>query len=157
MKTTATLIAIILSTAAAYPGIAGAQIPSSGIGPAPTGVVPGGVVPVPPPNTTPTPNLTPVTPDLTPPGPILPAAPNLTPPTPFGVNTVPGLPGQRPNGTATINTFTEQQVRSNLMAQGYSGVSGLTVDGSGTWRGTAVRNGGNVGVSVDSNGMVTPH
>jgi hypothetical protein len=117
-----------------------AQVPSSGIGPAPTGVVPGGVVPVPPPNTSPTP-------DLSPPAPI---------PAPIGVNPVPAIPGVRPNGTATINTFSEQQIRSNLMAQGYSGVSGLTVDGSGTWRGTAVRNGANVNVTIDSNGIVTP-
>jgi hypothetical protein len=119
---------------------AAAQVPSSGIGPAPTGVVPGGVVPVPPPNTTPTP-------DLTPPGPV---------PPPIGVNPVPAIPGGRPNGTATINTFSEQQIRSNLMAQGYSGVSGLSVDGAGTWRGTAVRNGANVNVMIDANGMVTP-
>ena len=117
-----------------------AQVPSTGIAPAPTEVVPGGVVPVPAPSVTPTP-------DLTPPNPI---------PAPIGVNPVPTFPGQRPNGTPTLNTFSEQQVRSNLMAMGYTGISGLSVDGTGTWRGTAVRNGGNVAVTVDSNGMVTP-
>ena len=42
------------------------------------------------------------------------------------------------------------------MAQGYSGISGLTVDGTGMWHGTAVRNGNNVPITIDSNGMVTP-
>jgi hypothetical protein len=119
---------------------AGAQVPGTGIGPAPTGVVPGGVVPVPAPSTTPTP-------DLTPPNPI---------PAPIGVSPAPSLPGQRPNGTSAVNTFNEQQIRSSLMAQGYTGISGLSVDGSGTWRGTAVRNGANVSVMIDSNGIITP-
>lgn len=135
--------------AAASAQVAPAGVPDTGIGPAPTGVVPGGVVPVPSPSTTPTP-------DLTPPSPIPPpTGAALTPPT--GASLAPPLPGQRPIGPRTINTtFTEQQIRSNLMAQGYTGISGLSVDGSGTWRGTAVRNGSNVPVTVDSNGMVTP-
>jgi hypothetical protein len=129
-----------LSASAAFAQIAPAGIPSTGIGPAPTSVVPGGVVPVPAPNTSPTTNTTGLTP----------------PPPPIGVNAVPGIPAQRPNGTATVNTFSEQQVRSNLMAQGFSGVAGLTVDGAGAWHGMAVRNGASVSVSVDANGMVTP-
>ncbi|MBX7198981.1 MAG: hypothetical protein K1X51_06350 [Rhodospirillaceae bacterium] len=117
-------------------------VPDTGIGPAPTGVVPGGVVPVPAPAATPTP-------DLIPPNPIAPPvipAPSAT------------VPGQR-LGTSTgvtIGGFTEQQVRSNLMAQGYSSISGLTRDGSGVWHGTALRNGANTTVTVDSNGMVSP-
>jgi hypothetical protein len=118
-------------------------VPYTGIGPAPTGIMPGGVVPVPGPAFSTTP-----TPELTPPYQVLSA--------PIGVNPVPAFPGERPNGTATLNTFSEQQVRSNLMAQGYSAISGLTIDGAGTWYGTAVRDGGNVAVTVDSNGMVTP-
>jgi hypothetical protein len=84
---------------------------------------------------------------LTPPNPI---------PAPIGVNPVPLFPGQRPNGTPTLNTFSEQQVRSSLMAQGYTGISGLSTDGAGTWRGTAVRDGANITVTIDSNGIVTP-
>lgn len=125
-----------------FPAAAWAQpVPDPGIGPAPTGVIPGSVVPVPAPSTTPTP-------DLTPPSPI---------PPPIGVNPPAPLPGQRPARTFGTATFSEQQVRSNLMAQGYTGISGLTVDGAGVWHGTAVRNGSNVAVTVDSNGIVTPH
>ena len=134
------LAAAMAASGAVSAQVPAAGIPNTGIGPAPTGVVPGGVVPVPAPSTTPTP-------DLTPPNPI---------PAPIGVNPVPGFRGQSPVGTPTINTFSEQQVRSSLMAQGYSGISGLTIDGAGTWHGTAVRNGANVSVTIDSNGMVSP-
>lgn len=129
----------LLVAAALWCAPAWAQaIPSPGIGPAPTGIAPGAVIPVPAPATTPAPDLTP--PDPIPP-PISPA------PAPG-----PRLPGQR-----AVNTFTEQQVRSNLMARGYSGISGLTVDAAGVWHGTAVRNGANIPIAVDSNGIVTPH
>lgn len=138
MKVALSTIVAATLIATAY-GAAG-QVPGTGIGPAPTGVVPGGVVPVPAPSTTPTPDLT---------------SPSPVPP-PIGVNPVPAIPGGRPNGTATLNTFSEQQIRSNLMAQGYSGIAGLTVDGAGAWHGTAVRNGANVNVTIDANGLVTP-
>ncbi len=135
MRIKGAIIAAALTATAAW-----AQVPGTGIGPAPTGVVPGGVVPVPAPSTTPTP-------DMTPPNPI---------PAPIGAGPGPTFAGQRPAGASTVNTFNEQQIRSNLMAQGYTGISGLSVDGTGTWRGTAVRNGANVSVMIDSNGIVTP-
>lgn len=139
-------IAIVALALSGISGLAAAQVapagvPNTGIGPAPTGVSPGAVVPVPAPSITPTP-------DLTPPSPI---------PPPIGVAPSATLPGQRPTTQTTTATFSEQQVRSNLMAQGYSGIAGLTVDGTGMWHGTAVRNGSNVPVTIDSNGMVTPH
>lgn len=130
----APLVAALLCCAPAW----AQAVPDTGIGPAPTGVAPGAVIPVPAPSTTPTPDLTPPTPIPPPIG----AAP---------------LPVQRPLGQRTVNTFTEQQIRSNLMAQGYSGISGLAVDGAGVWHATAVRNGANIPVTVDSNGIVTPH
>lgn len=135
--------AAALAVASVFPAAAWAQaVPDSGIGPAPTGVVPGGVIPVPAPRTTPTPDLTP---------------PNPMPP-PVGVQPPPPLPGQRPaRALGTTATLSEQQIRSNLMAQGYTGISGLTVDGAGVWHGTAVHNGSNIAVTVDSNGLVTPH
>ena len=138
-------IAVLAITLSALSGLAAAQvapagIPNTGIGPAPTGVSPGAVIPVPAPSTTPAP-------DMTPPSPI---------PPPIGIMPSAPLPGQRPASQPTINTFSEQQVRSNLMAQGYSGISGLTVDGTGMWHGTAVRNGNNVPITIDSNGIVTP-
>lgn len=135
--------AAALAVMPCLPAAAWAQaVPDPGIGPAPTGVIPGGVVPVPAPSTTPTP-------DLTPPNPI---------PPPVGVQPPPPLPGQRPaRALGSTATFSEQQIRSNLMAQGYTSISGLTVDGAGVWHGTAVRNGSNIAVTVDSNGLVTPH
>jgi hypothetical protein len=106
----------------------------------------GGVVPVPP-TPIPAPSALPSPPpdfQLTP------------PPTPLGVSPVPGFPGQPMVGRPTLNTFTEQQIRTKLLANGYSNISGLSVDGSGTWHGTAVKDGGNVGVMIDSNGAIHP-
>ncbi len=142
MKTRIAVLVVVVALSSSAAGqVTPAGIPDSGIGPAPTGVVPGAVVPVPALSTTPAP-------DLTPPSPI---------PSPVGVTPPAALPGQRPSGLPAINTFTEQQIRSNLMAQGYSGISGLTVDGAGTWHGSAVRNGAAVAVTIDANGIVTPH
>jgi hypothetical protein len=111
----------------------------------PQAPVPGGVVPVP---STPIPATSglPSTPDYQP----------TPPPIPPGVSPVPGFAGQATVGRPTLNTFTEQQIRSKLLANGYSNISALSVDSSGTWHGTAVKNGGNVGVMIDPNGGIHP-
>jgi hypothetical protein len=100
--------------------------------------VPGEVVPIPAPPPGPTTAPPPSPPNYQP----------TPPPIPPGLMVIPSTPG-RP-------TFTEQQIRSKLMANGYSSIAGLSVDGTGTWRGTAVRNGQNLGVTIDSNGMISP-
>ena len=105
--------------------------------------VPGGVVPVPPtplPPSSPVPSPLPGMPDYLP----------TPPPTP------PGFAGQPTVGRPTLNTFTEQQIRSKLLANGYTNISGLSVDSSGTWHGSAVKNGGNVAVMIDPNGGIHP-
>ena len=53
------------------------------------------------------------------------------------------------------NSFTETQARSRIEAAGYSGVSGLTKDKDGVWRGQAVKAGTTQMVSVDFQGNVT--
>jgi hypothetical protein len=91
--------------------------------------------------------------------PVLPSAPDYQatpPPIPPGVAPVPVFPGQPTVGRPTVNTFTEQQIRTKLLANGYSNISGLSVDGSGTWHGTAVKDGGNVGVMIDPSGGIHP-
>src|SRR5690348_14255500 len=91
----------------------------------PQAPVPGGVVPVPS-TPIPAPSALPPTPDYQP----------TPPPIPPGVAPVPVFPGQPTVGLPTVNTFTEQQIRTKLLANGYSNISGLSVDGSGTWHGT---------------------
>jgi hypothetical protein len=55
---------------------------------------------------------------------------------------------------AGANSFTEGQARSRIEASGYSGVSGLTKDDSGVWRGKANKDGKTVDVSLDFQGNV---
>ena len=105
----------------------------------------GGVVPVPS-TPIPAPSALPSSPDYQP----------TPPPIPPGVSPVPGFAGEPTLGRPTLNTFTEQQIRTKLQANGYTDISGLSVDGSGTWHGTAVKNGGNVGVMIDPNGGIHP-
>ena len=135
----ATLKAFAATALIALASGAAAQIPGTGIGPAPTDIVPGEVVPVPAPNRSPTYEMTP--------GPL---------PTPALVNPAPAFFGQRTDGTPRMNTFNEQQVRSNLMARGYTSISNLTVDSTGAWHGSAVYNGASLPVTVDSNGLIGP-
>jgi hypothetical protein len=130
---------ILVSLLFAAPLTAGAQdvVPQT--------PVPGGIVPVP---------STPI-----PPGSSVPNAGDYQPtppPIPPGVAPVPGFPGQATVGRPTLNTFTEQQIRTKLLANGYSNISALSVDSSGTWHGTAVKDGGNVAVMIDQNGGIHP-
>jgi protein CpxP len=53
------------------------------------------------------------------------------------------------------NSFTESQARSRLEKNGYSQVSGLKKGDDGIWRGSAMRNGGSVQVSVDYKGDIS--
>jgi hypothetical protein len=53
------------------------------------------------------------------------------------------------------NSFTAEQVRRRLEAHGYSQVRDLQLDHRGVWNGSAVRNGSEVGVSVDYQGNIT--
>lgn len=53
------------------------------------------------------------------------------------------------------NSFTEDQAKSRLEANGYSGVSGLKKDDNGVWKGLATHSGAKVNVSVDYRGNIT--
>ncbi len=53
------------------------------------------------------------------------------------------------------NSFTEAQARSRLEKNGYSQVSGLTKDKDGIWRGSAMKNGSSVQVTVDYKGNIS--
>lgn len=55
---------------------------------------------------------------------------------------------------AGANSFTEGQAKSRIEAKGYSNVSGLKKDDKGVWRGTAMRDGKSINVSLDFEGNV---
>lgn len=52
------------------------------------------------------------------------------------------------------NSFTEAQAKDRIIAQGMDGVTALTKDGDGIWRGTAQHSGKPVQVAVDYKGNV---
>ena len=54
------------------------------------------------------------------------------------------------------NSFTEDQARDRVLAAGYSGVSALSNDDKGIWRGTARSKDGEVAIAVDFKGNVVP-
>lgn len=53
------------------------------------------------------------------------------------------------------NSFTEDQARERMAKAGYMGVSKLTKDGNGVWRGTAMRGKKRMSVGLDYKGNVT--
>jgi hypothetical protein len=53
------------------------------------------------------------------------------------------------------NSFTEAQAKSRIEDAGYKNVTGLKLDGQGVWRGTAMKDGKEAGVSLDFQGNVT--
>ena len=55
---------------------------------------------------------------------------------------------------AGANSFTEGQARSRIESKGYTNLSGLKKDDKGVWRGTAMRDGKSVDVSLDFEGNV---
>jgi len=55
---------------------------------------------------------------------------------------------------AGANSFTEGQAKSRIESKGYTNVSGLKKDAKGVWRGTAMRDGKSVDVSLDFEGNV---
>jgi hypothetical protein len=52
------------------------------------------------------------------------------------------------------NSFTMSEAKSHITDKGYTHVSGLKKDANGVWRGTAMKDGQNVHVSVDYQGNV---
>lgn len=52
------------------------------------------------------------------------------------------------------NSFTEGQAKDRIIAHGMDGVTGLTKDGDGIWRGSAQQSGKPVQVAVDFKGNV---
>ena len=56
---------------------------------------------------------------------------------------------------AGANSFTEGQAKARIEARGYANVAGLAKDNSGLWRGTAMKDGKPVNVTLDYQGNVT--
>ena len=79
---------------------------------------------------------------------------NPDPPTPAVVT--PNSPPTQGAPAAGANSFTEGQAQSRIEARGFTGVTGLSKDANGVWRGKASKGGRNVDVSVDYQGNVTP-
>jgi hypothetical protein len=80
-----------------------------------------------------------------------PANPKPTTPAVTTTNTPPPY-----EPAAGRNSFTMAQAKSRLEAAGYTGVSGLTKDKDGVWRGRANKGGTPINVSVDYQGNVIP-
>lgn len=69
--------------------------------------------------------------------------------------TTPSTPTNPDAPVPGANSFTEGQARSRIEKAGYTNVSGLKKDEHGVWRGTAMKGGKKVNVSVDFQGNVT--
>jgi hypothetical protein len=65
------------------------------------------------------------------------------------------LPTAATTPQAAAHAFTQDQAKSQIEAQGYSGVSGLQKDAKGKWRGKAEKDGSVVNVILDVNGGIT--
>lgn len=62
------------------------------------------------------------------------------------------------NPTAPVegeNSFTEDQAKTRIAEAGYMNVSDLKLDEKGIWRGTAMKDGASMSVSLDYQGNVT--
>ena len=55
---------------------------------------------------------------------------------------------------AGMNSFTEGEARDRLEKHGYSAVSGLMKDDRSIWRGTAMKDGKSVAITVDYQGNI---
>ena len=61
-----------------------------------------------------------------------------------------------PGPVKGANSFTEDQAKSRIEANGFTNVSRLMKDADGIWRGTGIRDGQSVAVSLDFKGDVYP-
>lgn len=70
----------------------------------------------------------------------------------------PAVKGMHENNSskpvAGANSFTMGEAKSHIEAKGFTRVSGLKKDADGIWRGTAMKNGASVPVSLDYQGNV---
>jgi hypothetical protein len=62
--------------------------------------------------------------------------------------------GTTSSSSTAGSAMTEDQIRTKLTDDGYTGVTGLTKSGTG-WKGTAMKDGKKVPVMVDQDGMIT--
>ncbi len=94
-----------------------------------------------------------------------PSTPPVTTPPPAGANPPTGGPNSLPTAEPAnaidnssispgANSFTESQARNRLIKEGYSQVSALSKDNNGIWRGSALKDGSPVHVSVDYRGHI---
>jgi len=95
-----------------------------------------------------------------------PSTPPVTTPPPPGVQPPTGGPNSLPTAEPAnvidrsgpvpgANSFTEAQARTRLRDHGYGQVSALIKGSDGIWRGSAIRNGSPVHVSVDFKGDIS--
>lgn len=79
------------------------------------------------------------------------------PANPRGNTPAVNTPNSPPNPGAPVsgaNSFTEGQAKSRIETNGYTNVSGLRKDDQGVWRGTAMKDGRSMNVSLDFQGNV---
>ncbi len=61
-----------------------------------------------------------------------------------------------PEPASGASSFTEGQARARIEDSGFQGVTGLTKDDNGVWRGKATRNGASTDVWLDYKGNIGP-
>jgi opacity protein-like surface antigen len=79
------------------------------------------------------------------------------PANPTGNTPAVNTPNSPPNPGAPVagaNSFTEGQAKSRIESNGYTNVTGMRKDDQGVWRGTAMKDGRSVNVSLDFQGNV---
>ena len=74
--------------------------------------------------------------------------------TPPAIATTKGDSNTTAAPVAGKNSFTEGEARDRLEKHGYSAVSGLMKDDQSIWRGTAMKDGKSVAVSLDYQGNI---
>jgi hypothetical protein len=87
---------------------------------------------------------------------VAPNEPCSTTTTPPPQTSPPPIAPVLPNGRSSAGSaFTADQAKSQVEAAGYSNVSGLRRDSKGIWRGSAVKDGLTVNVTLDAGGKVS--
>ena len=77
-----------------------------------------------------------------------------TPSTAMPAVATPTTPPPAGAPVAGANSFTEAQARTRIEDQGYTNVTGLMKDSQSIWRGTALKSGSSMAVSLDYQGNV---
>jgi hypothetical protein len=82
-------------------------------------------------------------------------SPSATTPAPNATTGATTSPSTTPGSGTSSPTMSEVQIKQKLEKDGYTNITGLKAANDGAWMGKAMRNGKEVTVDVDQQGMVT--